>query len=33
MLKRNQSAKEVVNEIMIEAKEHLSIFYRQMELD
>ena len=33
MLKRNQSAKEVVNEIMIEAKEHLSILYRQMELD
>jgi len=31
MLKRNQSAEEVVNEIMIQAKERLSILERQME--
>lgn len=33
MLKRNQSAGEVVNEIMMEVKEHLSILDRQMEKD
>ena len=31
MLKRNQSAEEVINEIMIQAKERLSIVERQME--
>ena len=31
MLKRNQSAEEVVNEIIIQAKERLSILERQME--
>jgi hypothetical protein len=31
MLKRNQSAEEVVNEIMIQAKERLSILEGQME--
>ena len=31
MLKRNQSAEEVVNEIMIQAKERLSILEKQME--
>jgi hypothetical protein len=31
MLKRNQSAEEVLNEIMIQAKERLSILEKQME--